>query len=321
MSFAGRPHVDAVDFLADRALTSLAWKANQDTVDGYPLPTGGQFSTGHSYLCPDIFDSREAMHPWIRSTLLALLDSAWSQRWPDWKTFARIYLAGSLASYWWGTLDFDVLVGVDVTKLQSLYDVAGTPDAVCSLITGEFYVGLDVAVKDFVFPPDPRLAQIVGPQNIDTAKIYSDIPGWVKPLGPLEMTWYSNPDSWDIAKIHPYAAYDVTRDRWAVRPVKASNRWGAHQMSGKFWSNMALRANQIRSALDIADPVQRQAAALAQYNFLHDQRNAAFGPTGAGEMDERGLQWTVMNRWGLLGALEAAAFPDRPVGHPAPERA
>ena len=38
-------------------------------------------------------------------------------------------------------------------------------------------------------------------------------------IGPFDGTGYVNPDSYDIRKIKPYAAYEVVSQRWFVEPI------------------------------------------------------------------------------------------------------
>lgn len=303
-----------------------AWRrvgwTDAEMVHGHPLPMGGQFGHGQDHLDPDIFDAHERMHPWIRATLIKLLDADWGRHWADWRDWTRIYLAGSLASYWWGTPDFDVLVGVDVEGFRKhTQEFTGTEAELCSLLTQGFYTGLDKQVGRFTFPPAPDLRHICRGLGTSAEEVYRLVPEGTKPLGPLEMTWYANPESYDIRRIRPYAAYDVTRDLWVVHPVHPSSHYGPHSFGWNFWSHMGDLADRIHDVLSTDDATERRENAQALYDKIHSERNAAFGPGGGGQWDPRGLQWTVMSRWGLLGALEAEIHPERPVGHPAPLRA
>lgn len=407
----------------------LAWGG--DEVHGRPLPTGGQFGQGHKTLDPDIFDCHERMHPWIRLTILAMLASEWEPKYgPDWPSWSRVYLAGSLASYWWGTPDVDVLIGIDSSAfIKGHSEFQGmTNEEICHHLTQEFYVGIDQYTLNFTFPPGEDIWQVVersvptvgartslwsqtrmrpegsdltaflagsedsliGDSGLATESPWSSTtssttskrvnassaePGshissmglrssqpwpsiivtrpiesegfsvtaatwssgdlgtlsralresWptseVTPLGPAEVTFYCNASSYDIRTIKPYAAYDVTRDLWAVHPVAATHRYGPRSFGWNFWDHMGAVADRIQDALAEPDPARRLDRAKAEYDRIHTERNQAFGAGGGGQWDPRGLQWTVMNRWGLLGALEAEIHPERAVAHPRPERA
>lgn len=295
-----------------------AWNV-PETIRGYPLPTGGQFSRPKDHLDPKLFDREEKLHPWVKATLEALVGSLWDSRYPNWYYCTRIYLAGSLASYWWGTPDVDVLIGVD-TEVWGHYHPGfrGMSDhEVCASLTHEFYSGLDPYTESFTFPPASdlrRIVQALGGSEKVLERAY-DVPADTIPLGPAEVTFYVNAGAYDIRAIKPYAAYDVSNDRWAVHPAQADKHWNARMLSYRFWSDMADSADRIKAALGVSDPVLRLERCQAEYERIHSARNEAFATSGLGLTDPRSLQWVVMNRWGLLGQLEKALHPDRPVGH------
>lgn len=295
-----------------------AWNLG-DTIRGYPLPHGGQFAPPKDHLDPKLFDRDERLHPWIKATLEGFLFAFWSNRYPNWMYYTRIYLAGSLASYWWGTPDVDVLIGVDTKQMVHYHpEFQGVSDhEICSHLTQEFYTGLDPYTESFTFPPAPdfrRIVKALGGSEAIVEKAY-EVPADTQPLGPAEVTFYVNAGAYDIRAIRPYAAYDVSNDRWAVHPAQGDKHWNAKMLSYRFWSNMADSADAIKAALGVSDPVDRLARCQAEYERIHSARNEAFGPGGMGLTDPRSLQWIVMNRWGLLGQLEKALHPDRPVGH------
>jgi hypothetical protein len=214
----------------------------------------------------------------------------------------------------------DILIGVETSEWASRYpNFAGMSDhEICAHLTQEFYVGLDPHTESFTFPPAPDLKDIVqllgASPSEDLGQAYAVPPG-VEPLGPAEMTFYVNAGAYDIRAIRPYAAYDVSRDIWAVHPAQGDKHWNAHMLSYRFWATMADSADAIKAALGVSDPAVRLARCQAEYERIHSARNEAFGPGGLGVTDPRSLQWIVLNRWGLLGQLEKAIHPDRPVGH------
>lgn len=294
-----------------------AWRLPTE-IRGYPLPIGGQFAPTQASLDPDLFDHQEQMHPWIRGSLMAILEAFWRPRYGDWRPWTRIYLAGSLASYWHATLDFDTLVGVDThAMVRDHPEFGGMSDAeVCQALTHEFITELDPLVKDWSFPPEPNLHRVMHALNgPDVTDVYKSVPMTVVTgLGPMEMTWYVNPAAYDIRAIKPYAAYDVTNDKWAVHPDKMAKSWGAHALGHSFWERMADVADSIKAALKLSEPA-RTSACLRIYDRIHTDRGQAFGPAGRGVTDPRSLQWIVLNRWGLLGPLEVAAHPGREMAH------
>lgn len=270
----------------------ISWR-EPDSFRGYPLPTGGQFAHSKSFLDPDIFDKKEKMHPWIRDPIISLLDSFWTPKYGDWKEWTHLYLAGSLASYWFGTPDFDTLIGVNTSKFKKTHpNFNGMSDSeICHFLTEELR---QISLPDFVFPPDPNTGHS---------------------LGPLEITFYCNPGSYDIRNIKPYAAYEILDNKWIVHPTQMDKHWNAHALDHAFWERMADLADEIKEALSIDDITERTEDCLALYDYIHSERQKAFSPTGNGITDRRSLQWICLSRWGLLGALEQACHPDRPISH------
>jgi hypothetical protein len=300
-----------------------AWRV-PETIRGYPLPQGGQFAPSQHSLDPDLFDHSEKMHPWIRGSLIDILEAFWRPRYGDWQSWTRIYLAGSLASYWWSTLDFDTLVGVDTHRfVRDHPEFGGMSDQeVCQALTHEFIVELDPLLKDWSFPPEPNLHKLMHTLNgPDPTDVYKSVPNvLVTGIGPMEMTWYVNASAYDIRVIKPYAAYDVSNDRWAVHPDKMSKTWGAHALGNAFWERLADVADSIKEALNLPEPA-RTSGCLRIYDQIHRARGEAFSPAGQGVTDPRSLQWIVLNRWGLLGPLEVAAHPGREMAHLPPAKA
>lgn len=300
-----------------------AWN-EPDTIRGYPLPKGGQFAPSKKFLDPDIFNNQNIMHPWIRGAIIAILDAWWGPIYgDDWQTWTRIYLAGSLASYWWGTPDFDTLIGVNIPVfVKSHSEFKGMSEAeICTHLTQGFYTGIDPLITDFTFPPAQDTQHIVsflGGRPIDA--IYATVPLGTTPFGPMEVTFFVNKDSWDIRNIHPYAAYEMIENKWWVYPSIMGKTWGAQKLPHSFWEKMADLADEIKEALSTDDPTERQEDAQAIYDRIHGDRSKGFSQ-GYGIGDLKSLQWVVLARWGLLGALEEAVHPGKPSAHPAPATA
>lgn len=194
----------------------------------------------------------------------------------DWDEWAIIYLAGSEASEWTseeriGNNDFDVLVGVDYDKFRGAHSrrEAGKTD---QEITDELNADFRIL-------------------NQRTAQAYIEIDG--KFEGPLSNTWYVNPDSYDIRKIKPYAAYDVTHMRWAVKPPHLP-KWDISQ----FPEGPALVAEcqavsaYVRAILNMPEPYRTQQG-YALWHHLHSDRARAFSPQGEGWFDPG----NVLEKW------------------------
>lgn len=233
----------------------------------WPIPMGGQFAQPKSHLDPAIFDADEVMHPWIRDTILSRLKASI----PDWYPRCRVYLAGSLASYWWDTPDFDVLVGLRADR------------ETCAQVTEELRETFNS--PEFIFP------------------------GKGAELGAVDLTGYVNPNSYDIRKIKPYAAYELVSNTWFIHPSHTS-----FHLSQNFWTHAQRLADQADDALN----QKNIPACQSIYDKIHSDRNEAFSPLGGGLGDPRALIWVAFARWGLLNRLEKALHPDRAPGHLAP---
>lgn len=270
-----------MDHLRDR-WSRLSW-VEPNTIRGWPLPQGGQFARPKPNLDPDIFDSSEVMHPWIRDTVLNQIAGVWN-KYGDWWSHSRVYLAGSLASYWWGTPDFDVLVGIEPRWWDKNQE--GTHEEICKRLTDEFRVTINS--EAFTFPAGPDGSRLT-----------------------TEETFYVNADSYDIRNLKPYAAYELLSNTWYVHPSHMDKHWGPKMLPWAFWEHAANLADEGESVLDHGDV----AGAADLYDRLHSARNEAFSSRGMGLSDPRALLWVVMVRWGILGRLEMLIHPDRPPGH------
>lgn len=128
-----------------------------------------------------------------------------------------------------------------------------------------------------------------------------------------ELTFYVNPGGTDIRDINPYAAYDVSHDRWTVHPVEVPRGFSEDYFSGdaqELTRRDALRAqgiltrfNHLQQQLAQSTPGTPQhvnlAAALhtvvrdgaAHFDDVHDGRRAAFRPDGKGYFDVANYRW------------------------------
>jgi len=292
----------------------------QEAAGHWVLPSGGQWAPTKSTLDPAIFSDDHSVHPWVRAPLLAMLGAFWAPRYSAWQSWAKVYLAGSMVSYWWGTPDCDVLIGVDAARFRRAnpaLDAPSTEAEVAKMLTEELRTGLDPYTAAFRFPPSPDYLRVLEALGAEAAPI--EVPGDAVIVGngeAVEVTWYVNRASYDIRAIRPYAAYDLSADRWAVRPVQVGRHWGPEAVSPSFWAHMRTLADSIHAAVSLPPGPERDAHVAAAYEGIHAQRSAAYGPGGRGLFDPGSLQWVTLGRWGLLGALEAAL--GRPVTHPAP---
>ncbi len=167
----------------------------------------------------------------------------------------RTYLAGSQASEWYGNNDFDILVGIEYDRFRRMHmNLAHlSNEEIGAKINGEFREDFN---DEQWHPPFDRDAE------------------W-------HLTGYINPNSWDIRKIKPYAAYNVTDNVWAVDPI--------HEPTGHYFNTTEMYyfegvAAQVRSALNLHEP-QRRIRCTQLWTFIHTDRSRAFGPHGSGAFD------------------------------------
>jgi GNAT superfamily N-acetyltransferase len=237
------------------------------------LPRDHFFAPGEKGLDPRLFDEQNRMHPIVRQHILSLLHGFWAPRYGDsWQSWARVYLAGSEASHFYGNGDLDILIGVDYARardhapaLTSLSD-----EEISTHLTDELRHGLN---------DDARM--LPGPDGKET--------------GPWENTWYVNPDSYDIRDIKPYAAYDITRDEWAVEPVEVPDDFGPEKLPESTWDVFEALQKLIGAVRELPDGVrEREGAAL--YDYLHADRHSAFGPEGSGLYDPANAVWKALDK-------------------------
>lgn len=87
--------------------------------------------------------------------------------------------------------------------------------------------------------------------------------------------------SWDISLIKPYAAYSVTDDVWAVRPIKEPE---GHEFVTTEWYYFEGVASQILAAMKLQEPARTQTLRHI-WDWVHGDRSRAFGPNGTGAFD------------------------------------
>jgi GNAT superfamily N-acetyltransferase len=237
------------------------------------LPHDHFFAPGKKDLDPRLFDDGERMHPEVRQYLMSLLNGFWAPRYGDsWQTWARVYLAGSEASHWYGNGDLDILIGVDYDRARehapALARLSDTE--IDDRLNDELRQGLN---------DDHRL--LPGPDGHET--------------GPWENTWYVNPGSYDITTLKPYAAYDITRDQWAVEPVQVPDDFGPESLPESTWDVFDALTKLIKAIGELPDGArEREGAAL--YDYLHADRHSAFGPDGSGLYDPGNAVWKALDK-------------------------
>lgn len=256
-----------------------AWA--RQTTAAHPMPTSRVF--GPTYGLDHRLFEGEHLRPEVRTAVMArlgpVLEPLLGQ---DWQRYTRVYLAGSEASEWTsetleGNSDFDTLIGIDYDQLQ------GEP-------------GVPLAGED-----DLDIATTV---NRALRENYDAEP-WKAPFGgEWSLTGYVNANSYDITRIKPYAAYDITDDTWAVKPPHLPD-WSIDKLpeGGQNLLDEAEGYAKVIEAIErMPEPFQTQQG-KALWHHLHSDRGRAFSDEGEGWLDPGNLIEKALVEWGLWDKL------------------
>lgn len=250
------------------------------------------FSTPETELDPRLFDGQHLKES-IRGGILAIVYGFWGRRYAHPYAWSRVYLAGSGVSYQWSAArepgDLDCLVGVD-------------------------FVGFRRSNPDFAQLSDQEIADHLNREFHE--RLWPKTAHW----NGFELTFFVNHDAYDIRRIHPYAAYDLTSDNWAVDPDP-----NAHPLVMPEWvhavnndkAQSALIIRRYNKALEEVDgslnpggrlnasitlrAAAREGAAL--YDSIHEGRKKAFSSTGQGYNSLPEYRYKSAKATGILAAL------------------
>lgn len=270
-----------------------------------PVPSteGGHsiyLSAPAANLDPNLFDG-ETMKLAVRTTITVKLVHylLHEMHLHDVAAWVRIWVAGSGITYQWaGNSDLDVLLGIDRPKFDR-----ANPDY-ASFSDDDLAALLNSTLKAELWPTTADLP--FGGHNYEVTYFYNAGTGT------------------DITRIHPYAAYDVMRNRWVVRPPELPpdpaqlypKDWfdRAHQDAGNA-AQMTDRYRRHLRELDSASPgtpghVNAGAAlnlvtaqARAMLDDIHHGRRIAFQGGGEGYMDQHNFRWQMGKESGTIKAL------------------
>jgi hypothetical protein len=273
----------------------------------------GYFSRPSNALDPRLFHG-DHLRPEIRAWLAETLYSYWAQRYRNANFWSTVWLAGSGISYQWnadrGNGDLDVLVGVD----WPLFFEAN--ETYRGLSDTEMADQLNQELHRDLWPgtATTRIAT-EGPVNGPTKGLF---------FGDFEITFYVNATGSDIRDIHPYAAYDVSRDRWTVKPpvlpqdprsLYPKEWWDYVEDERRLADALIQRYNHVQGATRTSVPggaawssnghnlqvVADQIGTL--YDDIHLGRRAAFGQQGQGYGDFANFRWQAHKKFGTAQAL------------------
>lgn len=199
---------------------------------------------------------------------------------PKWMDFVEVYFAGSEASEWTsetleGNGDFDTLLGINYDALRH---------------------------RAPAFAGDETNPEIDDELNALLREKYNRSP-WVTPFGTYDRTGYVNDDAYDIRKIRPYAAYDLNKDEWAVRPPHLPD-WSIQKMNPAVVAEARAVEAYIKSVLALPEPMRTQQGA-ALWDHLHSDRSRAFSSNGEGWWDSANIIEKWLDQEGLWAQLLA----------------
>lgn len=280
-----------------------SWRPNQRLF----APTIGS-------LDPRLFED-DKIRPEVRNFVMDRLAGLWDGKYDNWREWSRVYLAGSSISEWWADVNAIRDPEIGLTQGYHLNDDLDT-------LIGVEYGGLVEANPQFKGLSPKTVSAHMNDElrescNKDNVYLYvpaEGIPGWERVaepvggkvrVGPWNATFYVNPNSYDIRRIKPYAAYDLTTDEWAVRPVQEPE---GHRFSPSEWYYFEGVATEIKAALAMPEPY-RSRRARHIWETIHSARSKAFVPTGYGVFDFRNAVEKYLDQAGLWQPLVEAKFP------------
>lgn len=269
-------------------------KSVSELMKGVPPPkTAARFTPGKrifTHTCGldhRLFDETGKLRSDVRGYIVSMLTAFWMLRYRNWRKWAKVYFAGSEASEWTsdsleGNNDFDVLIGVDYDAFRTEHGPISsratlTDQQITDRMNDEFRSGMNPLTK----------------------AIMVDVDG--TPTGPWDNTWYVNPDSYDIRKIKPYAAYDVTGDTWVVKPPHLPH-WSLSDFPKPVVRTLRAADDYTRAVLKLPEPERTQQGA-ALFEAWHSDRSRAFSERGEGWYDVANLREKWLDQHGLWAEL------------------
>lgn len=271
----------------------------------------GYFSTPTDTLDPFLFEGTHLL-PDARERLTNLLLDYLSGSYNNPRSWTRIWLAGSGISYQWsaarGNGDLDVLFGIDYDKF-----VNDNP---------EFAYDEREEIANKI---DEDLRKNLWPHTAHTPfYAHKYIDGVLIDVKYYEVTFFLNPGvdaSMDgILNIHPYAAYDLTDDKWTTKPAKQGSPVFQHPQEFSEAADRNVEATKAlidrynalnrQTMLSGPEEVNRsrskalvQSEARTLLDHIHLGRRAAFTGFGEGFGDYYNYQWQRAKQDGIVTAL------------------
>lgn len=230
------------------------------------MPSGRYWGPNSEQNDQRLFDGSK-LRPEVRQEVLGRVGDWFEHNgYQDWREWLRVYFAGSQAAKWLdkdgkGNGDFDVLLGIHWPVFREAH-----PEA-----AGKNDLQVTTAMTDGLWHH----------ANVDN--LYVTLADGQR-VGPFNQTYFCNPVAWDIKKLHPYAAYDVTADKWAVEPLKVADDWGPDKLPKSYWGYADSLVKEIE-AIGGLPPEERARMASNLWEEIHTHRSDAFSDGGKGLFD------------------------------------
>lgn len=296
------------DFYLNQILAGIGPVEAQEGGSGY-------FSKPGSTLDPRLFNG-EQIRPEVRSWLIRTLYDYWSTKFNSPQSWSQAWIAGSGISYQWAADrsngDLDILIGVDFPEFYRFNReyVGLSENELADIFNSDFKENLWVNTSE-------THIGVTGKPNGDDVGDFS---------GVFEVTFYVNPRSTDIRDINPYAAYNLTTNKWTVRPPELPDNpetlypkeyWDYVHDERRLANSLISRYNHLSSTLDVHQPgspgftnnlsqmglIVDQAKAL--FDDIHLGRKQAFNAGGKGYGDFYNFRWQAHKRFGTVQALNS----------------
>lgn len=265
------------------------------------MGASGYFSRPAPGLDPNLFSQYGHLYNDVRQMILrTLYDDFWSTLYTAPRDWSTVWIAGSAASHQFaadrGNGDLDVLIGID---WDQFFD--DNPQ-------------FQGSIEDAAETLDEQLRSRLWPK---TAAV--NIKGRT-----YELTYYVNPLGTHIENIHAYAAYNLTKDRWDIRPPELPEDprglfphadWAAADDDRRVSAALRDGFDRALSAAKAAQPgspawstavsdLRRTAArATAFFDEIHKGRTVAFSPLGEGFFDRANFRWQAAKLNGIVDEL------------------
>lgn len=234
-----------------------------------------------------LFDG-EKLRPEIRKAIILRFDEfCHTHHYREWDRWAKIVFFGSEASTWTsptleGNDDFDLSIGIEYTRFR----------AACP----EYFTYSDEQIAT-------GLTELMHAELNDPNTYFELADG--SGVGPMDETWFANLLGWDITQIRPYAAYDVVRNEWIVKPPQLPE-WDISKFPEGHGLTREIQGvvEMARGVLSMPEPYRTQNGD-ALWHYVHDNRSNAFGPQGEGWYDARNVVEKALDQKRLMQELYA----------------